>query len=103
MMLSLKYPHFQMPLWFPSCPIKLSYNPIKMPHSIFWGAPNPLILQSLAVSRHIRKLPSLEDLVWVCFGPGKKALWRRAELQEEGKWPAVGGGHRPSSFRRSLQ
>ena len=32
-MLSLKSPHLTMPFWFPSCPIKLTYNPVKMPQS----------------------------------------------------------------------
>lgn len=51
---------------------------------------NPQILQSLAISRHIRKLPSPEDLVWVCSGQRQKGgVKKRRETQKE---HAAGGG-----------
>ena len=45
---------------------------------------NPVILQALAVSRHVRKLPYPEDLVWVYFGLRKRGEGRkRGESQKE--------------------
>lgn len=77
MVLSLKYPHFQMPLQFPSCPIKLSYNPLKC-HAQYFFVYSPNILL-LGCQQTCQAAPPSKDLDWVYSGRGEKDGEREKE------------------------
>lgn len=98
MMLSLKCPHFQMPSSSKVVPSNWVTAPLKCHTQYFLF--NPLILQSLAVSRHVRKLPYPEDLVWVYFGLRKKEVRKRGENSE--RTGGVGSGEPQARPRLSL-